>query len=341
VAGTGPTVSVRVTAAPAAPLDITGKIGFLNVQLQATGTSPGVSLAGTVTATLIDPNPGADGGRIGLAELNPPNPGTLYTTGIAADDPLVINVGPLQVTPAAGTAALPPLQIALPGTGAGRVTTLAQFQALSSAFTVTNVDAYTRYHPLALTAAPVTSGAGGVFDGVVAVLADANPAAAAADFTATIDWGVGHTSAGSLVALGNGQFAVRGSNRYASPGSFRVGVLVRAAGGGTAAAAGTATVGDALVSVHPGRVRRRGSRFFQTVMLRNSGTQPLQGPFSLVLTGLGRKAKLANRTGVTAGSPYLGLDLNLEPGATVTVVLQFVSPTSRIPYGPRVLAGPG
>jgi hypothetical protein len=339
VAGTGPTVSVRVTAAPAAPLDITGKIGFLNVQLQATGTSPGVSLAGTVTATLTDPNPGADGGRMGLAELNPPNPGTLYTTGIAADDPLVINVEGVQVTPAAGTAVLPPLQIALPGTGAGRVTTLAQLQALSSAFTVTNAAAYTGY--IALTAAPVTSSAGGVFDNVVAVLAAADPAAAAADFTATIDWGDGHTSAGSLVALGNGRFDVRGSNRYASPGSFRVGVLVRDAGGGTAAAAGTATVGDALVGVHPGRVRRRGSRFFQTVTLRNSGTQPLQGPFSLVLTGLGRKAKLANRTGVTTGSPYLSLDLNLEPGATVTVVLQFVSPTSRINYGTRVLAGPG
>jgi hypothetical protein len=59
----------------------------------------------------------------------------------------------------------------------------------------------------------------------------------AGSYTATIDWGDGHVSAGTI----NGN-AVRGSNTYAAPGSYVVTVTVRDDGGQAAMILGTATV---------------------------------------------------------------------------------------------------
>ena len=53
----------------------------------------------------------------------------------------------------------------------------------------------------------------------VATFTDANPNATVSDFTATITWGDGSTSAGTVVATGNG-FAVNGAHTYADEGSY-------------------------------------------------------------------------------------------------------------------------
>jgi hypothetical protein len=87
----------------------------------------------------------------------------------------------------------------------------------------------------------------------------------------------------------------------------------------------------------------------QTVTLKNTSASPITGTLSLVLDNLSSNAKLVNQTGVTtkqgpAGSPYLDVALVgdvLAVGQSVTVVLEFDSPTAGITYKARVLAGTG
>ncbi len=98
--------------------------------------------------------------------------------------------------------------------------------------------------PLKVTAAAVSATEGTAFSGLVATFADANPGAAAGDFTATIAWGDGYTSPGTIGADPNGGFDVRGSNTYAVGGTDSVRVAVVDAGGSTGTDTGKATVFD-------------------------------------------------------------------------------------------------
>jgi hypothetical protein len=88
-------------------------------------------------------------------------------------------------------------------------------------------------------------------------------------------------------------------------------------------------------------------RFVQTVTLTNTGNTSVQGPVSLVLDSLSSNASLFNAGGTTAcaaplGSPFINLAGPLNPGANVSVVLQFTDPTKTgITYQTRVLAGSG
>jgi hypothetical protein len=87
----------------------------------------------------------------------------------------------------------------------------------------------------------------------------------------------------------------------------------------------------------------------QTVTLKNTSGKPIVGPLSLVLDSLKPGVKLVNRTGTTAnlaptGSPYIDIALAgnvLAAGQSVSVVLEFDSPTSAIPYTARAVAGTG
>src|SRR5262249_29134485 len=65
----------------------------------------------------------------------------------------------------------------------------------------------------------------------VATFTAANAAAPAADFTATVLWGDGSATSGSVVALGGGTFAVRGSHTYAAEGTCTLVVQVLDEGG--------------------------------------------------------------------------------------------------------------
>jgi len=79
------------------------------------------------------------------------------------------------------------------------------------------------------------------FSGTVAKLADADPSAAASEYTVTIDWGDGTASAGSV----NGKrspFTVVGTHAYTTAGTFTVTVSVHDFGGGTATTTSTLTV---------------------------------------------------------------------------------------------------
>jgi PKD repeat protein len=71
------------------------------------------------------------------------------------------------------------------------------------------------------------------FNGTVANLHDGNPAAPLSDFTATIDWGDGSTSSGTVSGSG-GDYTIAGGHTYASTGYFDVSVHVADEGGSTA-----------------------------------------------------------------------------------------------------------
>jgi hypothetical protein len=93
---------------------------------------------------------------------------------------------------------------------------------------------------------PIVSGPGGTtvtpplatavtgqpFSGVVATFSDADPNGNAKDYTATINWGDGHLTNGTVTADAHGGFTVSGTNTYVTPGAFPVGVDVADFGGG-------------------------------------------------------------------------------------------------------------
>jgi hypothetical protein len=93
----------------------------------------------------------------------------------------------------------------------------------------------------------VSAQAGVPFNGAVATFTDTDTANVASDFSATIDWGDGQTSAGT-VAGGGGSFTVSGTHTYATSGSFSVIVTLTDDPPGTATAT---TTSPASVSVAP------------------------------------------------------------------------------------------
>ncbi|MFL6237688.1 MAG: hypothetical protein ACJ76N_31520 [Thermoanaerobaculia bacterium] len=112
----------------------------------------------------------------------------------------------------------------------------------SATATVTEADA--------LSGSPVTFApqATLTFSGTVATFTDTNTANVAGDFTATIDWGDGTTTAGT-VSGGGGTFTVSGTHTYASPGSFPVIVTLTDDPPGTATATVTSTANVAAAPV--------------------------------------------------------------------------------------------
>jgi uncharacterized repeat protein (TIGR03803 family) len=79
------------------------------------------------------------------------------------------------------------------------------------------------------------------FTGTVATFTDANVGAPLSDFTATITWGDGSTSAGT-VSGGGGSYTVTGSHRYHDPGPYPISVAIKDIGGSTVTVTGTATI---------------------------------------------------------------------------------------------------
>ena len=85
------------------------------------------------------------------------------------------------------------------------------------------------------------------FAGPVATFTDSDATQPASNFTATIAWGDGTTSAGTVTG-GSGSFTVTGAHTYAESGSFTVTTTVTdAANATTASGSGTATVSESDV----------------------------------------------------------------------------------------------
>jgi len=68
----------------------------------------------------------------------------------------------------------------------------------------------------------IAATAGLTFNGLVAIFSDLDPNGNAKNFTATINWGDGHFSPGTITANASGGFNVNGANTYAGGGNYPV-----------------------------------------------------------------------------------------------------------------------
>src|SRR5205823_11212671 len=101
---------------------------------------------------------------------------------------------------------------------------------------------------LAAAAGSISSVEGGTFTGVVASFTDGNPGADVDDFSATINWGDGSSSAGTITANKSGGFDVSGSHSYIIEGTLSFSVTITDQGGASASAGGSAQIGDAMLA---------------------------------------------------------------------------------------------
>jgi uncharacterized delta-60 repeat protein len=99
----------------------------------------------------------------------------------------------------------------------------------------------------------VTATAGAPLTGIVATFTDADPNGTASQFTATVTWGDGTTSAGAITANGRGGFDVTGTHTYAAAASYAVAVQIQDVGGSSATAHSTATVTNLGQDVQKGQ----------------------------------------------------------------------------------------
>src|SRR5262249_30303227 len=107
-----------------------------------------------------------------------------------------------------------------------------------------------------LTAGTVTTVTGGIENTTAAALSatftDANHTAPTSDFSGTISWGDGQTSAftsGNVTTTGNGTFTVSGlSHVYAEEGTTGVTVTITDVGGSKTTDTGSTTVADAALT---------------------------------------------------------------------------------------------
>jgi hypothetical protein len=96
--------------------------------------------------------------------------------------------------------------------------------------------------PLTVSTAPVSAVAGATFTAQVGTFGDANPNAIVSDFTITIAWGDGSSSAGTVTSLGAGVFSVSGTHNFSNGGNYGLSLFVEDTGGVSAVGSGSATV---------------------------------------------------------------------------------------------------
>ncbi len=99
-----------------------------------------------------------------------------------------------------------------------------------STVTVSNM-AIVASTPITITPKTIITSAGGTFHGVVASFTDAQRGTHAGQYTATIDWGDGSTSLGTITANAKAGFDVSGSHTYGQAGSYSITVQVSSAVG--------------------------------------------------------------------------------------------------------------
>jgi hypothetical protein len=93
------------------------------------------------------------------------------------------------------------------------------------------------------------SKSGRTVSGTLATFTDDDPNGTVSDYTASINWGDGHTSSGS-VAAGAGNFTVKGSHSYGKTGTFKVVVTIKDQGGSSTTASLSVTITAKKPVVH-------------------------------------------------------------------------------------------
>jgi photosystem II stability/assembly factor-like uncharacterized protein len=120
--------------------------------------------------------------------------------------------------------------------------------------------------PLSAVPTAFTPTEGTKFSGAVGSFLDGNATAPVSDFTATIDWGDGKVTSGTVTALGGGVYSVSGTNTYKDAGSYPVSISVTDVGGSRTTVSSTGSVQDApLVGTAKSFTSVAGTTFTATV----------------------------------------------------------------------------
>jgi hypothetical protein len=171
--------------------------------------------------------------------------------------------------------------------------------------------------PLSATGLVNTATAGAAFSGNVATFTDADPNGILADYTATIAWGDGSSSRGTITAdpAAPGQFDVSGTHPYMQTGSLPITVTITDAGGSSAVATGTANVNSLTVTGDP-------EVLGNTITLQNAPADP--NSYQVLVNGQLRFTGLWSSVsgGISLSgdqTPYTFNIENIAQGTPVTV----------------------
>jgi PKD repeat protein len=180
-----------------------------------------------------------------FSDLGSPDAGTAFTATINWGDSTT-SAGAL--TPTGGGA------FAVNGTHTyadeGAYTTnVTVFENNQPSFTVSVTGTATVTENDSLTGIGKTITTGQTFSGAVATFLDTNGSAPATDFTASINWGDGTITAGTVSGPTGGPFVVSGTHTYASPGQYTVAVTLKDDAPGTASATAVSTINAATPPV--------------------------------------------------------------------------------------------
>src|SRR5205085_2400504 len=127
---------------------------------------------------------------------------------------------------------------------------------------------------LAASGTTVTTTTASPFSRVVASFTDPGTDGTPNDYTATIAWGDGQSSAGTVTANGSGGFDVSGGHAYAQDGSYAVTVTIQDVGGASMVATGSAAVGDVSLSAAGTALTATEGSTFSAVVASFTDTNP-------------------------------------------------------------------
>ena len=211
----------------------TGTITVTDVALSATPSSGLTATAGASTGTVA---------LAGFTDADPLTTAADYTATIDWGDSTAITTGTLAALASGGFSVSGSHTYASAGSFHPTVTIIDDGgQTTSATSTIAVADAV-----LTATGATGHAGVEGVATGPVGLarFTDPNAAAKAGDFTASIDWGDGTSSAGGIAPVSGGGFAVTAGHTYVEEGSYDVTVTVSASGGSTTTAHTRISVAD-------------------------------------------------------------------------------------------------
>ena len=235
-----------------APYVITVQIHDVGGSSLVITTSASVT-ASTITGTSVTVN-GTEGQPLTnvvvayFSDSSTPGPLSSYSASIQwTGSPSSTTIG--TVVPLGGNQFEVEGSYTYPEEGTQAITVTIDHNGVAAATVVSN--AVIADAPISGSAIPVFATEGEPFTGDVAVFIDANPNGTVSDFTATINWGNGASSSGTVVANGT-SFLVTAvdpvsHDGYAFPeeGSYSYSVTVKDVGGSQFTAFQTATVADA------------------------------------------------------------------------------------------------
>jgi phospholipase C len=125
---------------------------------------------------------------------------------------------------------------------------------------------------------------GAAFTGIVAKFRDADPSGSAADYTATIAWGDGHTSTGTVSADSKGGFDVSGSNTYEQAGTAAITVTINDGGGASVTVHSSAVVADASIAVTFVKFHGREESLYSGLVARFTDANSFAAPADFTAT---------------------------------------------------------